>query len=88
MTCNFFPHTIPADTSIGAEDSLGAVFAADCSLISVRLGRGVAIIDTDLEIADLSAVHFIVGAVFISANIDSFVVHVPPLKPPLVQLSA
>jgi hypothetical protein len=65
MACNFFPRTIPADKSIGAEDSLGAVFATDHSLISVRVGRdrGVVIVDTDLEIADLFAIHFIVGAV-------------------------
>jgi hypothetical protein len=66
MACNFFPHTILADKSIGAEDSLGAVFAADHSAISVRVGRdrGIIIVDTDLEIARSLRCSFIVGAVF------------------------
>ncbi|SRR6266536_2056704 len=55
-----------SDKSIGAEDSLDVVFAADHSVISVRVGRdrGAVVVDADLEIANGFTVHLIVGRVF------------------------
>ena len=63
VACDFFPHTVLPDKSIGVKDSLDAVFSANYSIISVRVGRdgGIIVVDTDFEIADLFAVHFIVG---------------------------
>jgi hypothetical protein len=65
MPCDFFPHTILAHKRVGAEDSLGAVFTAYQCVIGIRVGRdrGVLIVNTNLEVSDLFAVHFSVGGV-------------------------
>jgi hypothetical protein len=62
---NLFPYAVLLHKSIGAENRLGTVFAPHHAIISVRVGRnrGV-VVDTDLEIADLLAVHLVVVSVF------------------------
>jgi hypothetical protein len=59
MAGNQLPHAVLPDKSIGTEDSLDAVFAADHSVISIGIGRdrGVVVVDADFEIVDLFAVH-------------------------------
>src|SRR6266536_5167142 len=66
MAGNQFPHAVLPDESIGTKYSLDAVFAPDHSIISIGIGRnrGVVVVDADFEIADLFAIHLIVGRVF------------------------
>ena len=66
MTGNQLPHAVLPDESIGTKYGLDAVFAPDHSIVSIGIGRdrGVVVVDADLEIADLFAVHLIVGRVF------------------------
>src|SRR5438094_10480927 len=66
MAGNQLPHAVLPDKNIGTKYSLGAVFAPDHSIISIGIGRdrSVVVVDADFEIADLFAVHFIVGRVF------------------------
>src|SRR5579864_1070209 len=66
VTGNLFPHAVLPDESIGTEHSLDAVFAPDHSIIGIGISRdrGVVVVDADFEIADLFAVHFIIGRVF------------------------
>ena len=65
MACDFFPYTVLSNKSIGANDSLNAVFATDHSVIGIGIGRNgsVIVIEADFEVADLFAVHFVVGSV-------------------------
>jgi len=66
MAGNQLPHAVLPDESIGTKYSLDAVFAPDHSIVSIgiRCDGGVVVVDADLEIADLFAVHLIVGRVF------------------------
>src|SRR5947209_5460803 len=65
MTGNQLPHAVLPNKRIGTEDSLDAVFAPDHCIISIGIGsdRGVVVVDSDFEIADLFTVHLIVGRV-------------------------
>ena len=66
MAGNQLPHAVLPDESIGTKYSFDAVFAADHAIVSIGIcrDRGVVVVDADFEIADLFAVHLIVGRVF------------------------
>jgi len=66
VACYFFPHAVLSNKGVGAKDSLHAVFTANHSVIGIGIGRNcsVIVINANLEIADLLAVHLIVCGVF------------------------
>src|SRR5581483_11417386 len=66
VACYFFPHAVLSNKSVGAKDSLHAVFPANHSVILVRVGGdcSVIVVNADFEVADLLAVHLIICGIF------------------------
>ena len=80
MACDFFPYTILSNKSVGTKDSLNAVFATYHPIVGISIGRNGSVIVINADSWSLISSLFILllAVSFASANIDCFVVQVPP----------